>query len=188
MSDLGGFLDVKATTRKKGSSATVGGNTPEGEIYIRADGKKVRRVKKSKSKLPVEADGIEASKAAPKINRNTSSGSLPTVDAATAFAAGSTAKKSLNNFLGSNAPDPGYGKNGSATVSGDRPSHDGEVYIRADGKKVRRVKKATRTSSGSLDHLVKKYDSKKDDVKRDGAPPEKSLVTSEEKKGFGMVP
>jgi len=156
MSDLGGFLDAKNTPRKKGSSATVGGNTPEGEIYIRADGKKVRRVKKTKKSSGDSVSGGSVSdiRSPPKplgVKRNTSSGSLHSLDAVAA-----ASKKGLGSFLGSSAPAPGSRKSGSATVSGDRPSQDGDVYIRADGKKVRRVKKTSRTSSGSLDHLVKK--------------------------------
>eukprot|EP00522_Entomoneis_paludosa_P003427 CAMPEP_0172474322 /NCGR_PEP_ID=MMETSP1065-20121228/69300_1 /TAXON_ID=265537 /ORGANISM="Amphiprora paludosa, Strain CCMP125" /LENGTH=2018 /DNA_ID=CAMNT_0013232501 /DNA_START=332 /DNA_END=6388 /DNA_ORIENTATION=+ len=167
MSDLGGFLD-KAPARKKGSSATVGGNTPEGEIYIRADGKKVRRVKKTKKSSSDDdsqslggADPLRSPKGS--LKRNTSSGSLASLDA------GAAGKKSLTNFLGSSTPASGSRKSGSATVSGDRPSQDGDVYIRADGKKVRRVKKNTqRTSSGSLDHLVQKDSSTTSEVASPG--------------------
>lgn len=158
MPDLGGFLDSKTTSRKKGSSATVGGNTPEGEIYIRADGKKVRRVKKvvkrQGSERSLNSESLKAAESikspkpkAPK--RTASSNSLKDLD-------GGSGRKGLGSFLGSNASSSVSRKSGSATVSGERPTKDGETYIRADGKKVRRVRRETsRTASGSLGDLAK---------------------------------
>ena len=135
---LGGFLDSATTTKPKMSgSATVTGYTPskklstsslgskeEGEIYIRADGKKVRRVRKTVSKD----------------------------DAATASTSSTTPaggkSPGLGGFLDS-SPAPASKMSGSATVTGYNPSkakstgskEEGEIYIRADGKKVRRIRK-----------------------------------------------
>ncbi|KAL3943228.1 MAG: hypothetical protein SGBAC_002718 [Bacillariaceae sp.] len=140
-SSLGGFLDgneSKKSSKMKGSQSVVG----DGEIYIRADGKKVRRVKKSSS----------SSVSGPP----SSSGSV----------GGEPRKKSLGGFL-DNEPRPRAKLGGSASVAGDQiavtkeRSLTGEVYVRSDGKKVRRVKK----SSATKDPLEKKdssSDSKKD--------------------------
>ena len=152
MSDLGSFLDTKSSGARQTSAATVGGNTPEGEVYIRADGKKVRRVKKVVKRTPSDRSLTAEGKSAEKtrgVKKNTSSNSLASVD---------TGKKSsLGNFLGSGSASPR--KSGSATVAGDRVSsnssqQDGEIYIRPDGKKVRRVRKVGRSSSGSVGALV----------------------------------
>jgi hypothetical protein len=81
-------------------SETGGGSVTEGEIYTRADGKKVRRVKRATS----------------------------------ASAQGNT--KTLEGFLSSGS-DKGESKlsklSGSRSVGGE-----GDIYIRADGKKGER--------------------------------------------------
>mmetsp|Transcript_15018 Transcript_15018/g.28687 ORF Transcript_15018/g.28687 Transcript_15018/m.28687 type:complete len:2096 (-) Transcript_15018:105-6392(-) len=132
---LGGFLDAGTTTKPKMSgSATVGGpptrklgsasgssSKDDGEIYIRADGKRVRRVRKT-----VSADD----------SATVSSGSSP------------AEKPSLGGFLDTGATNKPK-MSGSATVTGYNPSKakstgskdEGEIYIRADGKKVRRIRK-----------------------------------------------
>ena len=112
---LGGFLSAGSMQSGRGKSVGTKSDAGDGEIYIRADGKKVRRVRKS----------------------NGSSSAAP--------AGADSPKKNLQGFLS------GFGNNvkvRSASVAGDiiavdkESSLTGEVYIRADGKKVRRVKKA----------------------------------------------
>lgn len=157
MSNLGSFLDVKPST-KKTSAATVGGNTPEGEVYIRADGKKVRRVKKVVKRAPSDTNSVKRTPSDKSLTAEgketertrglkptSSSSSLASVDAG-------GQKNNLGSFLGSGN---GSRKTGSATVAGDinltsSSLEDGEIYIRADGKKVRRVRKVGRSSSGSV--------------------------------------
>eukprot|EP00980_Cylindrotheca_fusiformis_P031792 scaffold26981_cov157-Cylindrotheca_fusiformis.AAC.1 len=140
-SSLSGFLDNKtdSTSAKLKGSQSVSG---DGEIYIRADGKKVRRVKKS---------------------------SAASVGGSGASVGGEPKKKSLTGFLEKDGtPRPKMG--GSASVAGDQiavtkeRSLTGEVYVRADGKKVRRVKKSTATTDGSNVEIVTRPDGTK--VKR----------------------
>ena len=121
---LGGLLNSNTAASGGGAkgSATVAGDSSsggEGEIYIRADGKKVRRVRRSASKASVVAG--------PADNNN---------------------KSSLGGFLGKDAAAKPK-VTGAATVSGDRRL-DGEIIIRADGKKVIRRPKSRTNSSGSL--------------------------------------
>jgi ribosomal protein L24E len=94
----------------KASLSSLSGASPhgDGDVYIRADGKKVRRVKRATSSAAVDSKG-----------------------------------NSLTSFLDGGAAggaDKGESKlakmRGSQSVVGD-----GEVYVRADGKKVRRVRK-----------------------------------------------
>ena len=139
---LGNFLDSGTTTKPKmAGSATVSGYTPskksigsaeEGEVYIRADGKKVRRVRKTVSK----DDSATASTASASIGDK---------------------KSALGGFLDSGTA-PKSKMSGSATVTGYNPSkakastgskEEGEIYIRADGKKVRRIRKTKSTDDMS---------------------------------------
>lgn len=55
---LGGFLGSLGV-EKKGSSATVAGDMAEGEIYVRADGIKVRRVRRTVSSSAANDDQYE---------------------------------------------------------------------------------------------------------------------------------
>jgi len=102
--------DGKKVRRVKKQPSTEAANAEEGEIYIRADGKKVRRVKK---KTPMSLDGMLADSV-------------------------------LQNKVGS----------GSATVTGAEGTpnniQEGEIYIRADGKKVRRIRKTNSVSGKGL--------------------------------------
>lgn len=138
-SSLSGFLDNNTdpkSAKLKGSQSVSG----DGEIYIRADGKKVRRVKKS-SAASVGGSGASVGGEPKK-------------------------KKSLTGFLEKDgAPRAKMG--GSASVAGDQiavtkeRSLTGEVYVRADGKKVRRVKKSTATTDGSNVEIVTRPDGTK---------------------------
>ncbi|GAX15365.1 hypothetical protein FisN_8Lh344 [Fistulifera solaris] len=158
---------------KKSGAATIGGaRVPEGEIYIRPDGKKVRRIiKKAVPADLSEANSAKASLTA-KLGTPTKSGAATVSGVArplegeiyinkdgkkvrrvpkksTASVAPPPSGDSLAAKLGSSikaAPS----KSGSASVGAvpnrKIPSRaisysEGEVYIRADGKKVRRVKK-----------------------------------------------
>ena len=127
---LGSFLDTVPKTKVSRGSATVSGplSAEEGEIYIRADGKKVRRVKKVVTKSSAD------SMAAP-------------------------ASAGLGSFLDDSAlTTPKKKASGSATVTGYNPSkkvgsksaEEGEIYIRPDGKKVRRVKRTVASGSASV--------------------------------------
>lgn len=119
---LGSGSNHGGPRRSKGSQSVAG----EGEIYVRADGKKVRRVKRSVS------------------------------SAGGSVAGGDSSGKNLDGFLSGKGSRPKVG--GSASVAGDmiavnkESSLTGEVYVRADGKKVRRVKKSI--SSAGLDDNV----------------------------------
>jgi hypothetical protein len=154
---------------KKSGAATIGGaRVPEGEIYIRPDGKKVRRI--IKKVVPAdEANSAKASLTA-KLGTPTKSGAatvsgvprpvegeiyinkdgkkvrrVPKKSTASVAPAGDSLAAKLGSSIKA-APS----KSGSASVGAvpnrKIPSRaisysEGEVYIRADGKKVRRVKK-----------------------------------------------
>ena len=94
----------KILAPSKASSFRSSSQRTEGEVYTRADGKKVRRIKKSVS----------------------SSG---------ASLQGSQTKKSLSGFLSQG--DNSKGESKLAKLSGSRSvaGGEGEVYVRADGKK-----------------------------------------------------
>jgi hypothetical protein len=158
---------------KKSGAATIGGaRVPEGEIYIRPDGKKVRRI--IKKVVPADLSEANSAKASltAKLGTPTKSGAATVNGVArplegeiyinkdgkkvrrvpkksTASVAAPPSGDTLAAKLGSSikaAPS----KSGSASVGAvpnrKIPSRatsysEGEVYIRADGKKVRRVKK-----------------------------------------------
>ena len=198
---LGGFLGAHTTPKSKMSgSATVTGYNPskaaksvgskeEGEIYIRADGKKVRRIRKSKSTDDAEPAaklgnflGTQKSLAKPMSGAATVTGAslskksveegeiyinkdgkkVRRVRKNAATAAGDAAKTdntALSGFLGASTPAKSK-MSGSATVTGYNPSKssgklssssvgEGEIYIRADGKKVRRVRKSKATDDAA---------------------------------------
>jgi len=177
---LGSFLDFAGGSKKKsgGGAATVagdqvtGGGTNKsddgsGEVYIRADGKKVRRVKrvvrKTKSSDASSGD-LQAAAAAVSQTKDDASSADGEVYvrpdgkkvrrvkkvvsgsgsvAGTSTASSSDKKQSLGGFLDDLAPRGGNRISGAATVSGDQVTehHEGEIVVRADGKKVRRIKK-----------------------------------------------
>jgi hypothetical protein len=146
--------------RKFGGSATVGGDVPdssagESEIYIRADGKKVRRIKKtvlrekgssasvggevatSTSEVYIRPDGKKVRRIVHKSPSSSTTSPSSSI---------SSQNANLGSFLNEKtaaAVDSSTPTNfrGSATVAGNE--NDGEIYIRADGKKVRRIKKSS---------------------------------------------
>ena len=120
---LGSLLAGSASSSKPGASgsATVAGSDVEkGEIYIRADGKKVRRVRKPKAKQPTALEG---------------------------FISDTSDNK------------PAARHSGSATVGGDRKL-DGEIIIRPDGKKVIRRPKSKSGSDSSGSEIYRRADGK----------------------------
>ena len=149
----------------------------EGEVYVRADGKKVRRVKRSSS---ASAAQVSAASLAGFLGANkgstTPSGAKSVVGdgdvyiradgkkvrrvrKSAASVSGDPEKKSLSGFLEKDGPSkPKLG--GSASVAGDQlavrkeSSLTGEVYVRADGKKVRRVLKKPASAASSTDENV----------------------------------
>lgn len=148
---LGSMLDGAAPKPTQGDSATVPGNmgaskpVEEGEIYIRADGKKVRRVKK---KPAGDAASVAAPAAAPEEGEIYIRADGKKVRRVKKKPAGQA--QTLGGMLDSNATPAKVGS-GSATVTGAESGglqQEGEIYIRADGKKVRRIKK-TRSVSGN---------------------------------------
>ena len=133
----------------------------EGEIYIRADGKKVRRVKRTNSNVigmspaaTVVLSPVSAAAAAtvPILSPTTTSNAIlsrPPPAPPTA-----SPLSPLEGFLGKHSPKRTKGVviTGSATVAGDRVSSKidgGEIYINAQGKKVRRVRKPKPTTPSS---------------------------------------
>lgn len=180
---LSGFLEHgPSTTPRLGGSASVAGDqiaiskesSLTGEVYVRADGKKVRRVKKSavagssaaslagdagdeNVEIITRPDGtrvrrIRKPKPAPS-NADNSTGTTST--AATADSASTNGGApahvggSLSGFLGNPPADIGSKKfSGSHSVAGDQHL-EGEIYVRADGKKVRRVRKVRPVGGGS---------------------------------------
>ena len=146
---LGSMLDSAPAPKAVASdSATVPGNmgqsakaaAEEGEIYIRADGKKVRRVKK---KPAAAAEGAAAPAEEGEIYIRADGKKVRRVKKKPA--------QTLDSMLGSNLIQNKVGS-GSATVTGAEAGgtmQEGEIYIRPDGKKVRRIKKVTRSLSGS---------------------------------------
>ena len=149
-SSLGSLLDSSSSKPSRGSAATVGGDLnvkkiEKGEIYIRADGKKVRKIKKTvvrSSNSVADEDTVGEvyirpdGKKVRRVKRTKSSASSV-----------SPAPAKLGGFL--NAGSSNITPRGSAaTVSGPVSSRDeGEIIIRPDGKKVRRIK--TTRSKGS---------------------------------------
>eukprot|EP00934_Nitzschia_sp_Nitz4_P001588 Nitzschia sp. Nitz4//scaffold64_size103689//38157//44477//NITZ4_004432-RA/size103689-processed-gene-0.77-mRNA-1//1//CDS//3329556118//1588//frame0 len=150
--NLDGFLDSgKSGGRKVGGSASVAGDqlnvhSPSGEIYVRADGKKVRRVKRSTVAASDENSEIITRPDGTKVRRirkpKPADGSTPT------SADGSNA--GLSGFLEAGSPKgSSKPKLGSNSVAGDQHL-EGEIYIRPDGKKVRRVRKSAASGSASV--------------------------------------
>ncbi|KAL7557977.1 hypothetical protein ACA910_010975 [Epithemia clementina (nom. ined.)] len=157
LSDMLSFLDTKTSSRK--TSAAF--NTPEGEVYIRADGKKVRRVKKVVKKDSSDSSLVQRTPSEKSLTQNGSKGADRSRGIKSTISSSSLApadpggqKSNLGNFLGSGLSAPGSNFCGSATVAGDcklstSSQDEGEIFIRPDGKKVRRVRKVNRSSSGT---------------------------------------
>ena len=161
-SSLSGFLnDGTSPKLRKGGSASVAGDriavskesSLTGEVYVRADGKKVRRVKKSaltddpNVEIITRPDGtkvrrIRKTKAKPA--SGTANPSTPTSTADSSSGASSDPpKKKLTRSLSGFFTDKSSKKkqfSGSNSIAGDQYAEN-EIYIRADGKKVRRVRK-----------------------------------------------
>ncbi|MGK3750738.1 MAG: hypothetical protein ACI8RD_003038 [Bacillariaceae sp.] len=120
-----------------------------GEVYVRADGKKVRRVKKpsisSDENLEIitRPDGTKARRI--RKTKPVGASTLPLSESAESTTSTEPSQKkverSLSGFF-NNGKSPNAKPNfsGSHSVAGDQHA-EGEIYIRADGKKVRRVRK-----------------------------------------------
>ena len=163
---LSGFLEKEDDPKpKQRGSASVAGDqiavskesSLTGEIYVRADGKKVRRVKKSSMptnenvEIITRPDGTKVRrirKTKPS-SGNSTQGSSEEVTASTELSQ-KKPTRSLSGFFNKDKlsnPKPSF--SGSHSIAGDQHA-DGEIYIRSDGKKVRRVRKVkTVGDSGS---------------------------------------
>ena len=159
-SSLSGFLNDGAKPKNRGSSSVAGDqiavskeSSLTGEVYVRADGKKVRRVKKSaltddpNVEIITRPDGtkvrrIRKTKAKPA--SGTANPSTPTSTADSSSGASSDPpKKKLTRSLSGFFTDKSSKKkqfSGSNSIAGEQYAEN-EIYIRADGKKVRRVRK-----------------------------------------------
>lgn len=206
---LSGFLDsgnsgptkrVSGTQSVSGDMMRSSSGDDEGEIYIRADGKKVRRVRKVKPKEGTNESGsLGGFLGADSANKPKMSGSATVSgdmgsnqhqeteiytrpdgtrvrrirktavkrDSATESATESGEKKSLTGFLEKGAASAPRQKGGSASVAGDMiavskdSSLTGEVYVRADGKKVRRVMKKSAAAEGDNVEIITRPDGTK---------------------------
>lgn len=168
---LAGFLNKGDKPKLKlGGSASVAGDqiavskesSLTGEVYVRADGKKVRRVKKSSassvsgddsSEIITKADGTKVRRIR---KTKASGGSSSSVAELTKTEETASGIGGLSGFLGKGASSSKPKFSGSQSVGGDQRL-EGEIYVRADGKKVRRVKKPKSSGaslSGFLDSEV----------------------------------
>ena len=179
----GGSTDAP-NAKFRGSQSVSGDPRLDGEIYVRADGKKVRRVRKvgsgssslsgvpeASTSLPPDVeveiytrpDGTKVRRIKKKVPPKAPPESAPEITASPSRSPLVSPKKelkTLEGFLGGKMmfrPKTG----GSASVAGDRiavskdESLTGEVYIRADGKKVRRVKKAFTSSDDNVEIITR---------------------------------
>lgn len=124
---------------------------------MRADGKKVRRVKKSSSSASVTGDDNSEIITRPdgtKVRRirkpkQTEGSSSSVAEESTKTETTETSNKGgLSGFLGRSPPNAKPKFSGSHSVGGDQHL-EGEIYVRADGKKVRRVRKLKTPNSAS---------------------------------------
>ncbi|KAG7361625.1 subunit CCDC53 of endosome WASH complex [Nitzschia inconspicua] len=163
---LSGFLENSDKPKLKiGGAASVAGDqiaiskesSLTGEVYVRADGKKVRRVKKSSSGASVTGDDSSEIMTRPdgtkvrrirKPKQPESPSSSPVQESTTSESASPSSKGGLSGFLGKSSPSPRSKFSGSHSVGGDQHL-EGEIYVRADGKKVRRVRKVKSSISSS---------------------------------------
>jgi hypothetical protein len=171
-SGLDGFVGNGPKTSKKWGSTTVIGSTPsksftEGEIYTRADGKRVRRVKRAPDPSTVAGGNVGTSDKSPTTPVTKDEGEIftrpdgtkvrrirKTIARSNSNELEKTSSTGLNSFIGGSAGGPGKKKSGAATVTGATNSKsfaEGEVYINKDGKKVRRVKKVPVTPTAASD-------------------------------------
>ena len=161
-SSLSGVLTDDPKQKQRGSASVAGDqlavsreSSLTGEIYVRADGKKVRRVKKSSLvsdetvEIITRADGkkvrrIRKTKPRPPVESTTHSMAAERSEAEGSESSTNPPKKemtrSLSGFFNSDKTSAPRKKpfSGSHSVAGYA---DSEIYIRADGKKVRRVRK-----------------------------------------------
>lgn len=164
-SSLSGFLNSGSEPKERGSASVAGDqlavskeSSLTGEVYVRADGKKVRRVKRTSiasdenAEIITRPDGtkvrrIRRTKAKPKQASGSSDQTTPADSSAEASSGASSdpSKKKLGRSLSGffdNNKSSGARKqfSGSNSIAGDQYAEN-EIYIRADGKKVRRVRK-----------------------------------------------
>ena len=120
-----------------------------GEVYVRADGKKVRRVRKSSItsdenvEIITRPDGTKARRIRKTKPVGDSTIPLSGIAESTTNTEPSQKKveRSLSGFFNNDkSPNARPKFSGSHSVAGDQHA-EGEIYIRADGKKVRRVRK-----------------------------------------------
>jgi hypothetical protein len=177
--------DLMGTTRLSGSASVAGDqiavsreSSLTDEVYVRADGKKVRRVKKSSVgamtnsssaaslggngeenvEIITRPDGTRVRRIKKPIpttstaeNSTGITSTAATADSASTNGAGAAngVGGGLSGFFGNQAVDLNTKKfSGSHSVAGDQHL-DGEIYVRADGKKVRRVRKVKSAVGGS---------------------------------------
>ena len=162
---LSGFLGGGSKPKQRGAASVAGDQIAiskesflTGEFYYRADGKKVRRVKKSSLpsdenvEIITRPDGTKVRrirKTKPKPIAEYTAESTPTESTkATGLESSMNPPKeemprTLSGFLNEDNKSSDSKKkpfSGSHSVAGDRHA-DNEIYVRADGKKVRRVRK-----------------------------------------------
>ena len=135
-------------------------SSSRGEVYVRADGKKVRRVRKSSItsdenvEIITRPDGTKARRIRKTKPVDDSTIPLSGIAESTTNTEPSQKKveRSLSGFFNNDkSPNARPKFSGSHSVAGDQHA-EGEIYIRADGKKVRRVRKVRLigdTGSGS---------------------------------------
>jgi hypothetical protein len=179
---LTSFLEAAPKTKMSRGSATVGAGSDEGEIIIRADGKKVRKIRKSVTRVKTTDDNYASQKglgsfldqgSASKAFAHGSAtvSGVPTIRKAKSADEGeiytredgkrvrriakkpseASSNKSLSGFLNILTGSSKSKRSGSNTVAGDqvtKKAEMGEIIIRADGTKVRRIKKIKKSDEG----------------------------------------
>ena len=197
---LSGFLETGDKPKLRvGGSASVAGDqiavskesSLTGEVYVRADGKKVRRVKKSSassvggddnSEIITKPDGTKVRRIR---KAKASGGSSSSSVAESTMQEQQTSGGGLSGFLGKSPKGSKSKFSGSHSVGGDQHL-EGEIYVRADGKKVRRVRKP-KGSGASLSGFLDSESTEKPkhsgaatvvgDVGRNSEPSRKSETT-----------
>lgn len=195
---------ASATTAAEASGDNV-------EIITRPDGTKVRRIRKTKA-APAADDSNQLSGFLESQPRSATMGSAATVGgdriapledkkieseentsraANVASQSVEPAKKSLDGFLGNMDSKPK--RTGSASVAGDQiavskdASLTGEVYVRADGKMVRRVRKPTQAQPGDQVEIITRPDGTKVRRIRRAKQPEETNSTIENGSSLGAM-
>lgn len=138
------MLESKSKPGAAGSATVSGDTHDEGEIYIRADGKKVRRVRRSQSIAAASLGGFlqDGSEKTPLSGSATVVGDRKLDGEIIIRPDGKKVIRRIKSIMGS-----------SASLAGDASSVGGEVYRNAEGKLVRRVKRAP--SSASISAALK---------------------------------